>query len=302
MDTGSQVDTDEVFDYDRDVVPILEVVISKTIEQGLMEVRQEQELKLIARRKGFLQDKAVARQVEAQNLENLEGERLKRKEQTMVAARLRVSQEDKLHQKLAANVFAARWLEGIQEKCMDELDAGNFFASPVALAVREFMPWLEEAVHKKSGEMNAARDCVDGLINGAIETGRQQQLQLLQEKEKERERLEEEARKQAEAEAEAAKRMRVVSLYIHTEVVPNSPVGPISIRGDSTVAQVEEKISEWLRENSDEPPDLARLKFLWNGQTLDKTNILYDVGVENLSTITMVLADEPDLAAEESNS
>jgi hypothetical protein len=51
VDVETQVDSEEVFDYDKDVMPILEVVISKSMEQSIMEVRQEEELRWISFKK-----------------------------------------------------------------------------------------------------------------------------------------------------------------------------------------------------------------------------------------------------------
>ena len=79
------------------------------------------------------------------------------------------------------------------------------------------------------------------------------------------------------------------------------------------MAQVEEKIIQWMQENMEEPPAKERLKcahpalacyallspwrwlrrFLWNGKLLDRASILYELGIETLSTIEMELEPLP---------
>ena len=44
VDAETQIETGEIFDFDLEVEPILEILVGKTLEQGLMEVLEEEEL------------------------------------------------------------------------------------------------------------------------------------------------------------------------------------------------------------------------------------------------------------------
>ena len=46
-DVSTQVMEGELFDFDFEVTPILEVLVGKTIEQALMEVMEEEELDML---------------------------------------------------------------------------------------------------------------------------------------------------------------------------------------------------------------------------------------------------------------
>ena len=96
VDVETQVENEEVFDYERDVLPILEVVISKSVEQSIMEVRQEEELRWINFQKNMFADKAAARDEEAEAREEEEQTQLKEKEQTMMENRSRAQREKRL--------------------------------------------------------------------------------------------------------------------------------------------------------------------------------------------------------------
>ena len=47
VDVATQVDLSELFDFDREVGPVLDVIVSKTLEQARMEVEEEEELRVI---------------------------------------------------------------------------------------------------------------------------------------------------------------------------------------------------------------------------------------------------------------
>jgi hypothetical protein len=287
VDVGAQVDTDEIFNYDRDVSPILEVVISKTVEQSLMEVRQEEELKSIARNKRFFQKKSQQRGMETTKLEQAEREACENKRKLKAIEMERAERERQVQLKLASHLFSARYMRDAQRDALAELDEDRYFTDPITLAVREFMPWLTSMVCYKTEKLGAAREAVDGLLHSVLSKNERLNQEAERVRDERRAKEAEEARKREEEAAEQARRSRTVQLYIHTDVVPESPVGPISLRADSTVKDVEGKIVEWLEENADEQPEAGKLRFLWNGQTLDASNVLYDIGIESLSTITM---------------
>ena len=53
IDVATQVYEGELFDFDFEVLPILEIIVAKTVEQSLMEVHEEEELKLLKKHQVF---------------------------------------------------------------------------------------------------------------------------------------------------------------------------------------------------------------------------------------------------------
>merc|ERR1719321_295707 len=49
VDIDTQIEEGELFDFDTEVEPVLEVLVGKTLEQGMMEVLEEEELDSIRR-------------------------------------------------------------------------------------------------------------------------------------------------------------------------------------------------------------------------------------------------------------
>ena len=50
QDAASQVDVAEIFDFNAEVAPILEVLVGKTLQTSMLEVMEEEELAAIRRR------------------------------------------------------------------------------------------------------------------------------------------------------------------------------------------------------------------------------------------------------------
>ena len=108
MKTGVDVETQiydgELFDFDAEVDPILEVLVGKTLEQSMMEVLEEEELSSIRRRQAMFEQMRQAELLEVQRMEaaekRREEERLraamdeeKRREREAEAARRRAAEQ-----------------------------------------------------------------------------------------------------------------------------------------------------------------------------------------------------------------
>ena len=62
----------QLFDFDTEVKPILEVLVGKTIEQSLIEVMEEEELAELRRQQREFEELRNAEKVEQQRLEEQE--------------------------------------------------------------------------------------------------------------------------------------------------------------------------------------------------------------------------------------
>lgn len=299
VDVASQVAIADVFDYDVHVQPILQVVIDKILEQSLMEVREEEELLNMRVHKKELEVKREGEDKVSHAREDEERRQYLAKEKRLAEAKVRSDEEKEAMKRVASKRIAQAYLKQLENRVIDNLTGRGLFVDPTVMEVQAFFPWLLDNVTKNFAQLDASAQAVDDLVRSAIE-----RVQLLS-KEAERRRQEEAARLAAEAEAkrladeEQRRRTRKLQLFIHTTLVANSPVGPINITANSTVAQVEEKIIEWLQENVDDPPEPSRLKFLWNGQLLNRESILYDIGVDNAATIQMQVEEPPKPVEEE---
>lgn len=288
VDMGTQVETSQVFQFDLDVNPILDVLTGKTLEQSLNEVREEEEFSFIRRKHAEI-TQAEAREAE-EIKQRVQDERdlLEEKETILLKARQRAAQAAVLEEKISSTLFSKKFLRTLDGGVYDHLSEANFFYDPLRVDVEAFLPWLVDQAKAKLDDIAAARQTVDDMLKRSVDKLEQDKLNA----EKERAAVERKAREaemlRRQQEREKAKRRMIIQLYIHSSLM-DEPVGPIRLSGESTVRDVEVKVFKWLEEHMDEPPEQDKLKFLWNGNKMDDSAILYELGVENLSTIQMSL-------------
>lgn len=143
VDVVTQIEGDELFDYDLEVEPILQVIVGKTLEQARMEVSEEDEL---AEAEQLRLDFERERNYELIDVQRLEAEAIrKEKEQKRrkLQAKTRRDQKKFAHQKYCARITAKRFLHRIPTTSFIELrDLGPLAEPSNANILRTFVPWM----------------------------------------------------------------------------------------------------------------------------------------------------------------
>merc|ERR1719310_2455536 len=75
VDIETQIEDGELFDFDTEVEPVLEVLVGKTLEQSMMEVLEEEELDSIRRHQEEFEQLRNAELLEVQRMEAAEKRR-----------------------------------------------------------------------------------------------------------------------------------------------------------------------------------------------------------------------------------
>lgn len=164
-DVATQIEEGELFDFNVEVQPVLEVLVGKTIEQALLEVMEEEELdNLRAQWRAF---------TEIRNAELAEVQRLEERER-----RLRVEKENRIRQqkavlekeketaeKIAARAFAQQYLTDLLPSVYSNLKEYGYFYDPVRRDIETgFLPWLMTEVSNTLEQRNVASTVLDMLI------------------------------------------------------------------------------------------------------------------------------------------
>jgi len=145
IDAVTQIENGDLFDFDFEVEPILEVLVGKVLEQGLMEVLEEEELASLRAHQEHFEQIRNAELVATQRMEAAEKRKIEEKERRLAQERERVEREKVVRQKVAASTFARGYLSGIINSVFDELQQSGHFYDPVLREVEEqFMPWLKD--------------------------------------------------------------------------------------------------------------------------------------------------------------
>eukprot|EP01084_Bolivina_argentea_P098966 177909_1 len=103
---ATQVEDGDLFDFDHEVEPILEVLVGKTIETSLMEVLEEEELKSFQQYKAAFEQKRNVELVKCQRLEEEERRREQEKENRIKQAQKHKEEESRLKERIEAQRIA----------------------------------------------------------------------------------------------------------------------------------------------------------------------------------------------------
>jgi len=169
LDVATQVYEGELFDFDLEVAPILEVLVGKTIEQSLMEVMEEEELDMLRKRQTEFEERRNAELAEVQRLEDAERRRTEEKERRL-AEQIRILREKEVMQeKIAARAFAQSYLRTLIPSVFDRLTTNGYFYDVVEKEVESiFIPWLSAEVDKELERRILASRIVDDMIANVI--------------------------------------------------------------------------------------------------------------------------------------
>lgn len=174
-DAVTQIAAGDLFDFDFEVAPVLEVLVGKTLENALLEVLQEDELEAIRQRQEEFQAIRAAELAEVQRLEAEVKRRALEKQRRLAQERERVVREEDVQRKVAAAAFARSYLVAMRCNVLDNLRARGFFYDPLrreieTLVMPELMAALGDAVAAREV---SARSFADDVIADALALGAQ---------------------------------------------------------------------------------------------------------------------------------
>ncbi|KAJ1560491.1 Radial spoke head protein 3 [Cladochytrium tenue] len=188
VDAATQVRPGELFDFDREAAPLLEVLVGKTLEQALMEVHEEEELAMLKRHQAAFDARRHAEAAEVQRLEDAERRRTEEKERRLAEQVRQLREKQEAAEKVSARAFAQSYLAGLVPSVFDSLATNGYFYDVVEREVDAlFVPWLEQRVAERLGRVSTARAVVDDVIRAAVRTmqaRRSEAVQRLEERER----------------------------------------------------------------------------------------------------------------------
>jgi len=172
VDKDTQILEGDLFDFELEVEPILDVLVGKTLEQSMMEVMEEEELaELRAHQEEFVQLRN-AELAETQRMEEAERRKFEEKERRLKQERERLEKEQILKEKVAAAAFAKNYMSGIENSVLDRLSKMAYFFDPVEREVEtDFMPWLGSLAQEKLAKVELVKELTGELVGSAIKAG-----------------------------------------------------------------------------------------------------------------------------------
>jgi len=168
VDVATQIQTD-LFDFNFEVEPILEVLVGKTLEQSMLEVMEEEEMAELKKHQLEFEQRRAAELAETQRLEAGELRRFKEKEHAKLQERERLKREQRAKQKIEARQFSKKVFQNLEGRVLQKLEEQGYFFDVVERQVEsEFMPWLKIQVQKHLDKAREAQTNVDQLIQNVV--------------------------------------------------------------------------------------------------------------------------------------
>ncbi|NXX94895.1 RSPH3 protein, partial [Centropus bengalensis] len=154
IDVATQIEKEELFDFDIEVKPMLEVLIGKTIEQALLEVMEEEELAELWARQRAYAELRNAELAEVQRLEEQDRRYREEKERRKRQHIQMLQKQKETSEKIAARAFTQRYLSDLIPSVFKSLHESGYFYDPIERDIEtEFLPWLmtevEETLERK---------------------------------------------------------------------------------------------------------------------------------------------------------
>ncbi|ETK94093.1 hypothetical protein F442_02878 [Phytophthora nicotianae P10297] len=169
IDVATQIENGDLFDFVLEVEPILEVLVGKTLELGMMELLEEIELREIRQRQELFEQARNAELAEVQRLEAEAKRRFAEKQRRLDEETARLAAQAELEEKVAARASAKQYLANLHAQVFDTLVESGHFFDPLAKDVKQnFLPGLLESAAARAHQLDAGRKLLDAILVDAL--------------------------------------------------------------------------------------------------------------------------------------
>ncbi|GMH46067.1 hypothetical protein BSKO_14031 [Bryopsis sp. KO-2023] len=251
VDATTQIEQGDLFDFEYEVEPILEVLVGKVLEQGLMEVMEEEELAAMRAHQEHMEQIRNAELVATQRMEAAEKRKLDEKERRMAQERDRVDRENVVREKVAASTFSRGYLNGLIGSVFDKLERDGFFFDPIEREVEtEFMPLLRESTLQMLRNDLTMRQVVGEMVQEATKRLEQSKADAQAKK------AQQQAASEKYAEKEAAS-MAALQERIETEIAERASFILNNLSDPVATPEAINEIREELKSKAEETANAA---------------------------------------------
>jgi hypothetical protein len=170
VDIDTQIEVGDLFDFDVECEPVLEVLVGKTLEQGMMEVLEEEELASLQRHQEDFEKRRAAELLEVQRLEAAEKRRDDEMKRRMQQAEAQRQVDLSIMKKVASRSIAAAHLGSLKERALAHLfDAGIFTEAAEKSVETMFMPSLFKMVQERVAAASVNHQRVGEVMQKAVD-------------------------------------------------------------------------------------------------------------------------------------
>lgn len=291
-DVQTQVEDGELFHFDKEVEPILDVLVMKTLEQSIMEVEEEHELARMSEFKDTWHKRQEVMMAEWVTQVNQEWVRWHEKEHIVALKREQKKREARVLLKLQAMECARQNLRGLVPNAVKDLQELAFPDKRGMAIDRIFLPQLLAKAQQEVRTVIQSQHMVDELIKGVARNKMAVRSATLQ--------AERDATRAMDQQRLEEMQIRRGKIRITVEGASGEriPVGPIQISTQDSMTEVQDRVYAWLQEN--EPQVAAAwpwgIAMCINLEPVQDTKALFEA---KPGQISMVPKPEPPQQEEE---
>lgn len=182
----------ELFDFNAESEPLLNVLCSKTLEQARMEVLEEKELEIIQAQQKEYEEQVNAELIIAQRYEAAEKRCKEEVDRRKRQDKGRKEERRFAHMKLNARKISKIYLAGIREEAFGQLSSAGVLVKPLERAIHEeVVPWLHGEIVKYLDEDKAVEAGKETVVEDGFISAKQEHIDTLKAREAAKKKAEE---------------------------------------------------------------------------------------------------------------
>jgi len=250
VDATTQVEDGELFMFDYEVEPILEVLINKTLEQSVMEVEEEFEMEQMTsfKTEWFKRQAAMMKDWERQVSE--EWVRWRKKEEVVKQKREEKRREAQVLLKIQAMAASKAHLKDLVPNAVSSLNEVAFPDMKGVAINRTFLPKVVSEARVQVQALDSQDKEISGMVKNCM------RLRVAQQKLARKALCDKFAELEKTRLEEAKIRRGNIRIYVENAEGNQIAVGPVQIESSIELAELQSRIYQWLQDNHSELVEL----------------------------------------------
>jgi len=169
VDVETQIQEGDLFDFDFEVEPILEVLVGKTLHQSMMEVLEEEELESLRQHQEAFRMRRQKESLESQRMEAAEQRRQEEVERRIQQQNAQQERDLSIMKKVVARGVAAAHLSSVKDRVLSQLQDSGVFADSTQMAIDNvFLPNLFKAVSKEVNQAVRDQKMIEDVLKSTM--------------------------------------------------------------------------------------------------------------------------------------
>ncbi|XP_076336075.1 radial spoke head protein 3 [Tachypleus tridentatus] len=169
VDVETQIYEGELFDFDMEVQPVLEVLVGQTIQQALLEVLEEEELAQLQDQQQKYEENCYAELAKQKRLEEQDRSKSEEQKHCIQEQKAAVRLEKETTEKATACLYSQNYLIDLVPSVCAKLEDHGYFVDSTETEVEDtFLPWLMDEMEKELANIKTTYALLDDLIEEVV--------------------------------------------------------------------------------------------------------------------------------------